>query len=214
MEDPVREISTVIGLLVQSPPELQKQTIERFFTPDAAFIHPFCRTWSWFGSRWLIIKIYQAYKIMSPRIEYEVKSVAFDKEHMKLYVTLSQIFSIFIVPFYVAPVTLTTVLTLTNYPYASSSDIPESKVEDRKLYYIKSQEDLYQTSEFIKFFVPYGIGVTIVLLWHAFATAFCTVAAIVLSPILWLEETGRFPIRRGNIAYDTGRKLPEMRKPL
>ncbi|KAJ9254568.1 hypothetical protein DTO195F2_6553 [Paecilomyces variotii] len=214
MEDPVHEISTVIGLLVQSTPALQKQTIERFFTPDAEFTHPFCRTWSWFGSRLLIIKVYQAYKIMSPRIEYEVKSVAFDKEHMKLYVTLSQIFSIWIVPFYVAPVTLTSVLTLTNYPYSSSSDTPETQKEDRKLYYIKSQEDLYQTSEFIKFVVPYGIGFTIVLLWQTFATLFCSVCAVILSPILWLEETGRFPIRRGNIAYDTGRKLPEMRRPL
>lgn len=79
----VHEISTVIGLLVQSPPALQKQTIERFFTPDAEFTHPFCRTWSWFGSRLLIIKVYQAYKIMSPRIEYEVKSVGESGLHSK-----------------------------------------------------------------------------------------------------------------------------------
>ena len=71
----VREIETVIKLLTQSPPSLQASTIERFFTPNASFSHPFCRTWSFDGSRRLIQAIYRFYKIMSPRIDLEVKSI-------------------------------------------------------------------------------------------------------------------------------------------
>lgn len=142
-----------------------------------------------------------------------MEMTAFDKEHMKLYVTISQIFSIFIIPFYVAPVTLTTVLTLTTYPSSASSDTPESKKEDRKLYYIKSQEDLYQTSEFVKFVLPYGIGAVLVLMLQALATFVCTLGAIILSPILWIEQTGDIPLQRGNIIYVIRRRLPEIRRP-
>ena len=70
-----KEISRVIHLLTQSPPSLQRATIERYFTPNAAFTHPICRTGSFEGSRWLIWCIYRWYKIMSPRIELEVDSV-------------------------------------------------------------------------------------------------------------------------------------------
>jgi hypothetical protein len=93
----------VIHLLTQSPPSLQKATIERFFTPDASFTHPFCRTGSWdlsgkkipgetngtptalvggrekiengWNSRFLIWMIYRWYKIMSPKIILDVGSV-------------------------------------------------------------------------------------------------------------------------------------------
>lgn len=65
----------MIRLLTQSPPSLQQATIEKFFTPSASFTHPFCSTRSFDGSRWLIVMIYRFYKIMSPRIDLEVKSV-------------------------------------------------------------------------------------------------------------------------------------------
>lgn len=58
----------------------------------------------------------------------------------------------------------------------------------KKLYYIQSQNDLYQTSEFIKFVVPWGIGSGIIVLLHLWNTFLCVVGAIVLSPISWLLE--------------------------
>ncbi|OKL63424.1 hypothetical protein UA08_01183 [Talaromyces atroroseus] len=197
MEDPVREIPTVIELLTESPPTLQASTVEKFFTPNASFTHPFCRTLSFNGSRWLVLAIYRFYKIMSPRIDLQVKSVAFDQEHLKLYVTISQIFSIFIIPFYIAPVTLTTVLTLTTNPneYRGYLDFPndqgksvDSESEETRRYWISSQEDLYQTTEFVKFFLPFGIGVSMVLVWHLFATIGCVLGSLLLSPITWAEE--------------------------
>src|SRR5690606_14935824 len=71
----VAEIPHVIHLLTQSPPSAQQLTIEKYFTSSAEFTHPFCRTFSFEGSRWAVYKIYQAYKIMSPSIDLEVKSV-------------------------------------------------------------------------------------------------------------------------------------------
>jgi hypothetical protein len=71
----VKEIPAIIHLLTQSPPSLQRATIEKYFTPDAAFSHPFCRTWSRPNSRWLVQATYRWYKIMSPRIDLTVQSV-------------------------------------------------------------------------------------------------------------------------------------------
>lgn len=75
VKSPVKEIPAVIHLLTQSPPSLQRATIEKYFTPDAAFSHPFCRTWSGPNSRWLVNATYRWYKIMSPRIDLTVQSV-------------------------------------------------------------------------------------------------------------------------------------------
>ncbi|KAL4865392.1 hypothetical protein BDV12DRAFT_200139 [Aspergillus spectabilis] len=197
MEDPVAEVPTVIHLLTQSPPSLQETTIERFFTPTAEFVHPFCRIWRYNGSRWAVKKIYQWYKIMSPRIELEVRSVAFDKENLKLYVSIFQIFSIWLIPFHVAPVSLTTVLDLTTDPGTGDSDSnsisTNGKSDDKKqtLYYIQKQEDFYQPSEFIKFVLPYG-GHFLVLMWHAFASLFSIFGAYALWPVMWAEERGWF----------------------
>jgi hypothetical protein len=144
--------------------------------------------------------IYRFYKILSPRIDLQIKSVAFDETHLKLYVTSSQLFSIFVIPFYLAPVTLTTVLTLTDDPgkyrgYTSADEYhPQDETSSRgdggekKKYWIASQEDLYQTTEFVKFFMPFGIGSFFVFFWHLFATAGCVLGAYLLWPITYFEE--------------------------
>ncbi|KAL4940446.1 hypothetical protein BDV06DRAFT_196668 [Aspergillus oleicola] len=181
MEDPVNEISSVIHLLTQSPPSLQEATIDRFFTPNAAFAHPFCRVWSSNGSRWAVKKIYQWYKIMSPNIDLRVDSVAYDEDNLRLYVSIHQVFSIWVIPFHMAPVSLTTVLSLTT----------NADADGKKRYYITKQEDLYQTSEFIKFVVPYG-GQLAILLWNAFATLFSIVGVYLLYPVMIAEERGWF----------------------
>ncbi|EAW07033.1 uncharacterized protein ACLA_087380 [Aspergillus clavatus NRRL 1] len=208
----VSEISSVIKLLVESPPSIQQETIERYFTPSAAFVHPFCRVPSYNGSRWTIIKIFQWYKIMSPRIEHQIHSIAYDEQHLTLYITLSQIFSIWLVPFHVSPVRLTTVINLTT----DSGEIDDQKPMvngDYTRYYIAKQEDLYQVSEWIKFLVPH-VGHLIVLAFQSFATLFCIVGVAVFYPILWLEERRYIPykvLRKGNLVYNIERKIPEIR---
>ncbi|KAK8152159.1 hypothetical protein BKA80DRAFT_211647, partial [Phyllosticta citrichinensis] len=173
---PEQEISQVIHLLTQSPPSVQGETIDKYFTPNATFTHPFCRTGRFKNSRLLIHGIYRWYKIMSPRVDISINSVAFDKHNLILYVHLSQIFRIWVIPFHHAPVSLVTVLQLERRSSAAG---------DGK-YYIASQNDLYQTTEFPRFVFPPAF--LIVWFWQLFATVFCNVAALVLTPVTWAEE--------------------------
>ncbi|ORY04295.1 hypothetical protein BCR34DRAFT_627114 [Clohesyomyces aquaticus] len=173
MENPVKEISGVIHLLTQSPPSRQRETIQTYFTPNASFTHPFCRTGSWENSRTLIQAIYRWYKIMSPRIEMTVNSIAYDEPNLTLYVDISQVFRIYIIPFYRAPVRLVTVLKL-------------GRSEGDRKYYIESQNDLYQVDQFVKFVAP-GSWV-LVWLWQFWATFFCLLGAAALWPVSVVEE--------------------------
>jgi hypothetical protein len=234
---------------------------------------------------------------MSPSIEIEVKSVgksspyqtvytnyswltmlhaALDAENLRLYVSMHQNFRIFIIPFYCASVSFTSLLKLTEgreqpqtppplspsvraatadrhmqfqpvpssplSRHASISDEPEEDGDwthahhreqqqrdsdtssnelpsprrpergasvptlspilpplqrryPRRVYYISSQEDMYQTSEFIKFIVPFGIGATLVAIFHFFATLFCLAGVLALWPVTWAEEKGYLPLR-------------------
>lgn len=101
---------------------------------------------------------------------------AFDETTLLLYVNISQIFAVWFLPFYSAPVTLTTQLQLVR------------KSSDRK-YYIQSQNDLYQTDQFVRFVAPWGIGSTIVILWHFWATFFCVVGAYLGQPFTKYMES-------------------------
>jgi hypothetical protein len=149
---------------------------------------------------------------------------AFDQDNLKLYVTISQIFSIFIIPFYLAPVTLTTVLTLSTDPneYRGYKDFEKTgrqlqhsdqSSEETKFngettkYWISSQEDLYQTTEFVKFILPFGIGVFAVFVWHVLATAGCVFGSLVLSPVTWAEE--RFSLKR-EVGRASGHNVSEV----
>ncbi|KAI9719759.1 MAG: hypothetical protein M1812_003247 [Candelaria pacifica] len=172
MENPENEIPSIIHNLTQTPPSVQRQTIETYFTPDASFLHPFCRTGSFFGSRWLIWMIYRWYKIMSPHIELTVTSVAYDSKNLILYVSISQVFAIWFIPFFRAPVSLTTVLQLTHDPSTEK-------------YYITKQNDLYQVDQFLRF-VPGGWLFAFV--WQFVATGFSVLGALLLWPVSYVEE--------------------------
>lgn len=132
-----------------------------------------------------------------------------DAENLKLYVHMSQVFSIWIVPFHVAPVTLTTVLDLTTDSTKTSTPTNGA----RHLYYITKQEDLYQPSQFIKFILPH-VGHWLVLGWQLIATFFCLMGVTLLWPMLWMEQNGYLPdrIAQGNLAYNIDLKEPEIKK--
>lgn len=180
MDDPIQDITSVVHRLTQGSPKLQEATINEYFTPDASFTHPFCRTSSFEGSRLLIHAIFRWYKILSPKIDISVNSVAYDETNLILYVSISQLFAIWFIPFHRSPVHLTTVLHLTQNP-------------STRKYLITSQEDFYQTNEFVKFFAPWGIGATFVLLWQFVATFFCVIGAFLGVPFTrgmqwWLDK--------------------------
>lgn len=100
-------------------------------------------------------------------------ATAYDKSSLILYVNISQRFRIWIVPFYLAPVNLVTVLQL---------------VRDKKTdkYLIQSQNDLYQVNEFVRFFW-FG-GWLFMWIWQLVASLFCVLGTIVVWPQTWIEE--------------------------
>ncbi|KAL1839051.1 hypothetical protein VTJ49DRAFT_1915 [Mycothermus thermophilus] len=126
MENPAREIESVIRALTQGSPSEQRNAIYHYYAPGAAFEHPFCRVPSFKGvyvpgigdvdSRAFITAIYRWYKIMSPKIHLSIESCAHDPKTQTLYLSLSQTFSIRFLPFHRAPVHLTSVLHLTEAP--------------------------------------------------------------------------------------------------
>ena len=142
--------------------------------------------------------IYRWYKILSPRIVLNVecdgtcpRALAaprhvtgtfadnrthrseFNQKSSLLFVEIQQIFSLFFVPFYKSNVHLTTKLQLVHSEH------------DGK-YYIKSQEDLYQPNELVKFFWPGGA--TIVWFLQLIATFSCIAGALLLTPVTWMEQ--------------------------
>jgi len=183
MDHPKRQASNVIHLLTEGSPAEQKDALETYFLPDATFVHPLCRVPSFshislpllgeINSRWAIWMIYRWYKILSPRIILNVECDEFNQESKILFVDIHQIFSIFFVPFYKSNVRLTTKLSLVQ------------STGDNK-YYIKSQEDLYQLNEVVKFFWPGGA--TIIWFWQMFATFLCIVGALMLAPVTWMIQ--------------------------
>jgi len=98
---------------------------------------------------------------------------AYDQRQQILYVSISQVFSLFFVPFYAPKVNLVTVLHL-------SHDTKDNK------YYIDSQQDLYQLNEFVKFVWPGGA--TLLMLWQWMNTLLSIAGAVILAPVTWVEE--------------------------
>jgi len=100
---------------------------------------------------------------------------AYDSSNLILYVNMSQVFRLWIIPFYAAKASFTTVLRL------------RQNQLDQK-YYIQSQDDLYQVNEWVRFIWPGGP--LLVWLWQTFATLFCLLGAVFFLPVSWFEETG------------------------
>ena len=130
---------------------------------------------------------------------------AYDSTNLLLYVGITQVFAIWFVPFHSAKVNLTTVLQLQygkslNRPYAASSSAPNK-------YYIQSQNDLYQVTEWLKFISIVGIATRLVMLWQWLATLACIVGAVVGTPI-------RNAMASGGIVYsDQGVDIPPSPRP-
>lgn len=57
-----------------------------------------------------------------------------------------------------------------------------------KKYFIQAQEDLYQTNEWIKFVVPWGVGTTLITAWQFFSTFQCATLAALFWLVTWLYE--------------------------
>ncbi|KAI0432543.1 hypothetical protein F5Y09DRAFT_140661 [Xylaria sp. FL1042] len=227
MENPEQEISSVIRSLTQGTRKEQEETLSNYFLPDAYFVHPFCRVPSFesrevrvpftnirwtVNSRLLVQLIYQWYKILSPKILLEVDSTSFDKRTNSLYATIRQTFTIWIVPFslWQANVQLVCLLDLVCLPVDEnkqpllSHDQSARKngyanaASPKKRYFIRGQQDHYQTNDMLKFIAPLGAS-AICFLWQLFATFLSAVGVAFLWPVTSIYERGIIkPDQNGN----------------
>jgi hypothetical protein len=117
-------------------------------------------------------------------------------------VGISQVFKIWFVPTHRSDVSLVTVLQL----------VRDESDKSNKKYYIRSQNDLYQTDQFIKFVFPWG-GEHLVLLWHFIATFFCVLAALIFAPFTQLMQAYSERQNQGS-SQQSQKSLPERQKPL
>ncbi|KAF8544697.1 hypothetical protein BDD12DRAFT_814395 [Trichophaea hybrida] len=190
MEDPVAEIPSIIQSLTTSSPSAQRKALESYFVPNARFDHPLCRIDPFtypLLSRGFILAIYRWYKLLSPIIELEVESVAFDEPHSRLYVSVRQIFTFWFFPFVRVPAELVVVLDLKKHRGDESlSEVSYDDLEhdERYRWYIESQTDLYQFEQWVGFFPVVGLlGRMFVLLCKRITGWCCLVFSTV---VLWL----------------------------
>jgi hypothetical protein len=132
---------------------------------------------------------------------------------MILYLNITQLFSLWFVPFHHANVTLTTELHLTRPPNSGR-------------YYITAQNDLYQNDQLLRFMAPFGVAELFVHLWQYSSTLMCLLGAFLLAPATklqqnWIERTeanGPIDVEeeiRGLVSSameGVGYKQPEVRK--
>ncbi|UKZ76971.1 hypothetical protein TrVFT333_004687 [Trichoderma virens FT-333] len=218
MENPVQEIASVIETLTKGSPQQQQDTLNTYFLSNAAFIHPFCRVPSIskgsiplardLDSRWLILGIYRWYRTLSPKIALTVDSSVFDQRNSTLYVSIRQTFSIWFIPFHSSSVKLLSVLRLAQgsssepgqlapkfQPDGRNSSALAGPGQERLRYYIASQEDLYQTNDFVAFVVPY-LGPLLVFLWQLYSTALSVVGSILFLPVYYFINSSQAKARR------------------
>ena len=108
------------------------------------------------------------------------RHTAYDKENLTLYVSIHQLFHLFLLPRFIfspASVSLVTVLQL--QPATSGG---------KKRYLIRSQNDLYQVNEFVKFVSLFGGLSVMVMAFQLVATGFCVLGAVAGWPVSWVEE--------------------------
>ncbi|KAF7416298.1 hypothetical protein PC9H_002563 [Pleurotus ostreatus] len=104
MQNPEQEIRDVVKNLTTAPsPDVQKATAHRYLTHDAGFRHPVCAVKPQPGSRDTVLGVYQWYRVMSPKLELDVKSVTYNQEESMIVLDIVQTFHIFISPFKPAP---------------------------------------------------------------------------------------------------------------
>lgn len=112
-----------------------------------------------------------------------VKS-AYDPQNLILYVSIHQLFRIWLLPFFSARASLVTVLRLVprKHHTTATSSSPTTT------YLIQSQNDLYQVNEFVKFVSQFGILSVVVYAGQLLATLFCVVGAGLFWPVSWVEQ--------------------------
>ncbi|EGX89851.1 hypothetical protein CCM_08104 [Cordyceps militaris CM01] len=201
MDSPASDIEGVIKTLCMGSAHEQDAALNKYFLPDAEFIHPLC--WvprfrniaiPFFGSiesLWLVQCIYRWYITFAPRLDIVVDSTAFDEKNKLLYATARQSFRIWFFPIYAVTVKLVTVLKLEQQQSRLARDVSAELDADAGdtpngasmlKYYIASQEDLYQMNYCLEFAAPH-VAARLWTLVQLFTTAVCVVLSVLTLPL-------------------------------
>ncbi|KAJ7280190.1 hypothetical protein C8J57DRAFT_1301886 [Mycena rebaudengoi] len=140
MQNPASDAGAVCSLIAAATaPDIQQAAFRRYFTSDAGFRHPLCNVTPGPGSRERLLGIYQWYRIMSPHIDLDIKSIVYDASSHTVLLDIVQMFHIRLSPFKPAPSRLLVRLTLR---------------EENGLHYIAFQEDFYHPDDFMSLIIP------------------------------------------------------------
>ncbi|EJD00291.1 uncharacterized protein FOMMEDRAFT_22132 [Fomitiporia mediterranea MF3/22] len=143
MNNPRNEIAAAVKALTLAPtPAVQRAAINKYFAPEAGFLHPLCTVHPGPGSREEIVGIYEWYRDMSPKVSLEVESFVYDETQKVAYLNVVQNFHIFLSPFASSPARLLVKVSLRKNP------------QDGK-YYIIQQEDYYQPEDIFRLVLPF-----------------------------------------------------------
>ncbi|EIW78037.1 hypothetical protein CONPUDRAFT_167999 [Coniophora puteana RWD-64-598 SS2] len=172
MQDPAKEVSHVIELLSTSrSPYITRQTVEKFYTEDASFRHPFVAVESSATSRERLIGIFDWYCTIAETSSSKFHSCTFDEHNQLVYVDVSQTVSIHYSPF--SPTSCRTVIRM------------NLQKRDGK-FRIKDQEDFFHPSDALASIVPpLAPLVHILLAISAIIMGYCAILSA------WLRGTIR-----------------------
>ena len=131
--------------------------------------------------------------------EFQRLAVNRDEDGGIVYVGVRQKFGIWYIPYYGrADVRLVAVLHLekrTMPPEGTHRVALTNGYDDegepsrlKPLYYVKSQQDLYQLNEFVKFVDMFGVFGMFAIIGQLIAALSCALLALIFWPISWLEE--------------------------
>ncbi|PWN32972.1 uncharacterized protein FA14DRAFT_174618 [Meira miltonrushii] len=165
MQDPVYEVTSVIKGIVQAQnATLQRDTLRKYYAPDASFDHPFYLVGSSASSRETgILPIYQWQRCLYiPQVE--VHNVGFDKESNKIFLDVTQRWVPTFLPKALYAPTLRSIIVLYLQRGADGR------------FYVKRQEDYYQPQTLPGKLIP-GFDI-VILLSKRICTFICLLLAL------------------------------------
>lgn len=196
MKKKATEIGGVILKLTTGDSQVQEAALRRNFVSDAEFAHPYCWVPRFARGRipfapntdslWMIVCIYRWYRTLCPIVNIYIDSVAFDERNGVVYASIRQVFRLWFIPFYSAPVKLVAVLKVEKRASPSDANVTiNSTDESYYKYYITRQEDLYQVNDCIQFAAP-QIGYALWSVWQLVSTLLCVILSVIFLPLYYL----------------------------
>lgn len=121
-----------------------------------------------------------------------------DQRTNRLYVSIRQTFSMWFIPFHKAPVSLVTVLDLTQRAPGAEAVASEARQQsaalagpgqERSRYYITKQDDRYQSNDCIRLVIPWVLPL-LWAVWQLFSTWVCVAGSVILMPLYLILNNG------------------------